>query len=100
MIIKPFFKSLTIDAALLTVMASTVVAIAPFVAEYLTEINPESAAFYASTSKLITQVGGVLGLTGGVGSIIGRFNVGDIYTPNGVPGPDKAELVTQEKLDG
>jgi hypothetical protein len=65
-------------------LCSTFVSISPDVKSYLARNKPPDRQ--ANITDILAIATGVIGA---VGAMIGRYNAGGVYTPNGIPGKDK-----------
>jgi len=98
---KSALQSLTIQSSLLTVVISMAVACATPAANLVCRSAGENSRLCLDVKDyrdMLVGVSGVLGVGAGIGAVAGRLRVGDIYTPHGLPGPDK-EVLEQDYLE-
>jgi hypothetical protein len=69
-------------------LCSTFVSISPDVKSYLARNKTPDRQ--ADITDILAIATGVIGATG---AMIGRYNAGGVYTPNGIPGKDKVQSI-------
>lgn len=90
--VKPIWDSLTIRGAVAGLGAFFAIAI-PFMQPDLVALASDgqtSEEWINLIVKLALLAGGA---SGTAASVAGRVRVGDIYTPHGIPGPNKEDLL-------
>ena len=93
---KPWLHSKTILGGLLTGVLSVGVVVAGPGTSIYCRLEGEDSVGCKNLQDVAAMVLGLAGLAGvGAGSLVvkGRVDRGDVYTPEGLPGPNEADLV-------
>ncbi|WP_019500818.1 hypothetical protein [Pseudanabaena sp. PCC 6802] len=90
---KSFLESSSVRGSLVAICALVVGVVVPPVANIAARHLPESAQDIRDVERLLIGLTHLVTGGGALAAIAGRVNVGDLYTPKGLPGPDKEDLV-------
>lgn len=95
---KPITKSLTFQGAAVSAMAGILIAILPFCFSIARRhANPTLQADLGDIEQIVMTVLGIVASGGATTAIAGRVRATDaVYTPHGLPGPDKEDLLAKE----
>lgn len=96
--IKPFWRSKTIISSLFGGVIAAAVAVSTPVANIRCRSVGEASAACGNARDIafiVTTVGGLLTAGAAGVAVKGRVDVGDIYTPHGMIGPDREDVEDQ-----
>lgn len=102
---KPLFASSTVRGATASAIATLIIGILPFAQNIANRHCEDNQTCLEDTNDIIEIISLVV-TTIGLGSagyaVAGRTSIGDLWTPEGVPGPTREELLqeNQDKDDG
>lgn len=92
---KEWHRSETIQSGLLTIILSLTVACSQPVQDLICRgAGPDSRLCRDTRDyvSILVSIAGVMGIGTGIGAVHGRLRVGDVFTPHGLPGPNKEDL--------
>jgi hypothetical protein len=90
---RPAMESGTIQGASIALLASFVAAITPPAAAIAARQHPAQAENYRDIASIVLTICSFLGGVGSVGAINSRLGQGDLWTPRGIPGPDRQRVL-------
>lgn len=95
---KPITKSLTFQGATISTVASLLITISPFFFSILRRHLPDvHHADLQDIEQIITTTLGLFAGGGATVAIAGRVRASEaVYTPHGLPGPDREDLLAKE----
>ncbi len=98
---KPLFASSTVRGATASAIATLIIGILPFAQNIANRHCKEDQICLEDTNdivEIISLVVTTIGLGSAGYAVAGRASIGDLWTPKGVPGPTREELL-QENQD-
>jgi len=103
---KAWLESRAVVGGLVTAVLSVGVAISPVVSRIICRSAGQGGVACANSQDVvdvIVSLAGFAGAGGGLAVVGGRLAQGDVYTPHGLPGPDREEVLErwlEEVADG
>lgn len=92
---KPLFESSTVRGATASAIATIVIGILPFAQNIANRHCAENKVCESDVSDVVEIISFVV-TTIGLGSagftVVGRASIGDLWTPKGVPGPNREDF--------